>query len=86
MLPPQDLVISSLPGTIISLLGTVVMVVLFLLELQHYLTLTTSTTLVVDELADEVRTHRPEGSGGLGCCRVCGAPLPAISRDRRCSG
>lgn len=68
--------ISSLPGTIISAVGTLIMIILFVFELQHYVraaasallthwreliasprpqfTVTTSTTLVVDELVDEV--------------------------------
>jgi len=51
---PEDLVISSTPGVIISALGTVLLIVLFLFELRAYLTVTTSTELVVDELVDEV--------------------------------
>ena len=43
-----------MPGTVISAVGTLIMVVLFIFELQHYMTVTTSTTLVVDELVDEV--------------------------------
>ena len=50
---PEDLVISSTPGTIISLIGTVVMITLFVLELHAYFELKTSTTLVVDELVDD---------------------------------
>jgi len=51
---PDDLVITSMPGTIISAVGTLIMIVLFVFELQHYMTVTSSTTLVVDELVDEV--------------------------------
>ena len=43
-----------MPGTVISAVGTLIMVVLFIFELQHYMTITSSTTLVVDELVDEV--------------------------------
>ena len=51
---PEDLVISSTPGMVISLFGTVVMLILFLFEISEYMTLKTSTTLVVDEFRDEV--------------------------------
>ena len=51
---PDDLVINSTPGRIISLLGTMLMGFLFVSELRAYLTLTSSTTLVVDELNDEL--------------------------------
>ena len=51
---PDDLVITSTPGMIISLLGTVLMLTLFVFEVKDYLTVTSSTTLVVDELVDEV--------------------------------
>ena len=39
---------------VISLVGTVIMLTLFLFELNEYFTMTTSTTLVVDEFRDEV--------------------------------
>jgi len=51
---PDDLVIQSTPGMIISLLGTVVMLTLFVLELNAYFQVSTSTTLVVDELVDDM--------------------------------
>ena len=50
----QDLVISSTPGIVISVVGTVIMITLFLFELGEYFALKTSTTLVVDEFRDEV--------------------------------
>ena len=50
----QDLVISSTPGTIISLAGTVIMITLFLFELNEFFAVKTSTTLVVDEFRDEM--------------------------------
>ena len=43
-----------MPGVIISLIGTVVMFTLFVFEVNAYFTPTSSTTLVVDELVDEV--------------------------------
>lgn len=52
--PPQDLVITSTPGMVISLLGTILMCTLFVFEVNAYLSVTSSTTLVVDELVDEV--------------------------------
>ena len=39
---------------IISLLGTVVMATLFVFELNAYFSVSVSTTLVVDELVDEM--------------------------------
>ena len=39
---------------IISLLGTVVMATLFIFELNAYFSVSVSTTLVVDELMDEM--------------------------------
>ena len=51
---PDDLVISSTPGMIISLIGTIVMITLFLFELSEYFALKSATTLVVDEFRDEV--------------------------------
>jgi len=50
---PDDLVVTSTPGLIISALGTVVLITLFLFELSAYLTVTSTTDLVVDELVDE---------------------------------
>lgn len=50
----QDLVINTTPGVILSLAGTVVLVTLFLCELSAYMTVTSTTNLVVDELVDEV--------------------------------
>jgi thiol-disulfide isomerase/thioredoxin len=51
---PSDLVISSTPGVVISAVGTVIMLVLFMFEVGEYFTLKSSTTLVVDEFRDEV--------------------------------
>lgn len=51
---PEDLVINGTPGRVISLLGMLLMSFLFVSELRAYLTMTTSTTLVVDELSDEM--------------------------------
>jgi len=51
---PDDLVISSTPGMIISLIGTIVMITLFIFELNAYRKVDVSTTLVVDELVDEM--------------------------------
>lgn len=39
---------------ILSLVGTVVLMTLFLFELQAYMTVTSTTELIVDELVDEV--------------------------------
>jgi len=51
---PEDLVISSTPGVIISAIGTVLLITLFMFELRAYLTISTTTELIVDELVDEV--------------------------------
>jgi len=51
---PDDLVISSTPGVIISVVGTIVLCVLFFFELSAYMTVTTNSELIVDELVDEV--------------------------------
>ena len=40
---------------VISITGALTMLMLFLFELQHFMTVTTATTLVVDELVDEAR-------------------------------
>ena len=50
----EDLVESTTAGTIISLIGTVVMITLFVFELNAYFQLSSKTTLVVDELLDDV--------------------------------
>jgi len=50
---PDDLVISSTPGMVISAAGTLLLVVLFVLQLQDYLAVGSHTTLVVDELIDD---------------------------------
>ena len=44
---------------VISITGALTMLMLFLFELQHFMTVTTATTLVVDELVDEARPHPP---------------------------
>ena len=51
---PSDLVISSTPGVVISVAGTIIMLVLFLFEVNEYFSVKSSTTLVVDEFRDEV--------------------------------
>ena len=51
---PNDLVISSTPGVVISVVGTLLMATLFMCELSEYFTLKSSTTLVVDEFRDEM--------------------------------
>ena len=51
---PDDLVINSTPGMIISLVGTIVMITLFFFELTAYFEVKTHTTLVVDELVDDM--------------------------------
>ncbi len=51
---PDDLVINSPAGRVISLVGTLLMLVLFVCEVQAYLKVNVATTLVVDELNDEV--------------------------------
>lgn len=50
---PDDLVITSPLGMAISAVGTVILLVLFLFELQAYMSITVVTDLVVDELVDE---------------------------------
>eukprot|EP00962_Isochrysis_galbana_P005491 scaffold1487_cov116-Isochrysis_galbana.AAC.30 len=50
---PDDLVVTSTTGVIVSIVGTFILVVLFMFELHAYLSVTTVTDLVVDELADE---------------------------------
>jgi thiol-disulfide isomerase/thioredoxin len=51
---PDDLVITSPTGMVISFIGTVVMVTLFIFELNAYFKVNVTTTLVVDELVDEM--------------------------------
>lgn len=53
VLVPQDLVISSTPGMIISAVGTVLIMTLFFFELSEYFTVKATTTLVVDEFIDD---------------------------------
>jgi hypothetical protein len=55
----EDLVESTTAGTIISLIGTVVMITLFIFELNDYFQLSSKTTLVVDELLDDVLRAEP---------------------------
>lgn len=50
---PEDLVISSTPGVVMSAAGTVLLLVLFTFQLKDYLSIGSTTTLVVDELVDE---------------------------------
>jgi len=50
---PDDLVMSSTSGMIISLVGTVLMVTLFLFELNEYFAIKATTQLIVDEFRDE---------------------------------
>ena len=45
--------ITTWSGMIISVLGTLLMVALFIFELQAFLTVKATTSLVVDELIDE---------------------------------
>ena len=51
---PEDLVISSTPGVVISVLGTLLMASLFFMQLMSYMELRTKTELVVDDLLDEM--------------------------------
>ena len=79
---PDDLVITSTTGLVVSLLGSLVLLTLFLLELSAYLSVSTHTDLVVDELVDEtlrvnfnvtlhaVRTRTEGGGGGRGSKRA----------------
>jgi len=53
---PQDLTESTLPGISLSMCGTVVMVLLFILEFNSYLTIMTATDIVLDEGNDEMLT------------------------------
>jgi thiol-disulfide isomerase/thioredoxin len=53
---PSDLTESTLPGISLSMCGTVVMVLLFILEFNAYLTVQTSTDIVLDEGNDEMLT------------------------------
>ena len=50
---PDDLVITSTPGIIISAAGTILLLVLFVFQLKDYLAIGSETTLVVDELVDD---------------------------------
>jgi thiol-disulfide isomerase/thioredoxin len=50
---PDDLVITSTPGIIISAAGTILLLVLFVFQLKDYLAIGSETTLVVDELIDD---------------------------------
>jgi len=53
---PQDLTESTIPGISLSMCGTVVMVLLFILEFNSYLTIMTNTDIVLDEGNDEMLT------------------------------
>ena len=53
---PEDLVISSTPGVVISVLGTLLMASLFFMQLMSYMELRTKTELVVDDLLDVTQT------------------------------
>ena len=74
---PQDLVITSTAGMIISLFGTILMCTLFVFEVNAYLSVGSSTTLVVDELVDEVLranfnvTLHQVRNPGLATCNPC---------------
>ena len=50
---PEDLVISSTPGVVISVLGTLLMASLFFMQLMSH-GAATATELVVDDLLDEM--------------------------------
>jgi len=50
---PDDLVITSTPGVIISAAGTVLLLFLFVFQLKDYLSVGSTTTMVVDELIDD---------------------------------
>lgn len=50
---PDDLVTSSTAGMVISLVGTLIMVTLFLFEVNEYFQVKATTNLVVDEFHDD---------------------------------
>ena len=76
---PDDLVISSTPGIVISAGGTLLLLVLFVFQLKDYLAIGSETTLVVDELIDD--TLRVNFNVTLHEARA--APRPAVRRRRR---
>ena len=53
---PQDLTVSTASGISLSMVGTVVMILLFILEFNAYLTVQTSSDIVLDEGNDEMLT------------------------------
>jgi len=53
---PQDLTVSTASGISLSMCGTVVMILLFIFEFNAYLTIQTSSDIVLDESNDEMLT------------------------------
>ena len=51
---PEDLLVNSPTGILASIVGTLVLTALFLLEINAYLSVSTQTDLVVDELPDKL--------------------------------
>lgn len=53
---PEDLTVSTMPGVSLSIIGCLLMLILFLLEFNAYLTVSYTTSIVMDEALDERMT------------------------------